>query len=221
MNTDAVATQANKASARALLACGAVAGPLYIVVGLAQALTREGFDMRRHALSQLSNGDLGWIQVANFLVSGILVLACALGVRRALRPGRAGTWGPILFAGYGVGLLGAACFSADPGLGFPPGTPESAGLSTHGLLHFVFGALAFYSLIAACFVFARRFSSTRERNWMAFSLFTGVFFFLAFGAIASGNVSPAVVLSLYAAIFLAWAWLALVSWKLRREVAGP
>lgn len=218
MNTVSVA---NRASARLLLTCGAAAGPIYIVVGLAQALTREGFDMRRHALSQLSNGDLGWIQVANFLVSGLLVLAGAWGVRRVLHAGRAGTWGPILFATYGVGLLGAAIFRADPGLGFPPGTPmEGTGISTHGLLHFVFGAIAFYSLIAACFVFARRFAAARERGWVAFSVFTGVFFFLAFGAIASGNGSPVVVLSLYAAIFLAWVWHALVSLKLRNEAAG-
>jgi len=208
-------------STRALLACGAAAGPIYVVVGLAQALTREGFDMRRHALSLLSNGDLGWIQVANFLVSGLLVLAGAWGVRRALHPGRTGTWGPILFAGYGVGLLGAAFFKADPGLGFPPGTPmQGTGISTHGLLHFVFGAIGFYSLIAACFVFARRFSAARERGWLVFSLVTGVFFFVSFGAIASGNGSPAVVLSLYAAIFLAWAWHALLSLKLRNEAAG-
>ncbi len=208
-------------STRALLAYGAAAAPIYVVVGLAQALTREGFDMRRHALSQLSNGDLGWIQVTTFLVSGLLVLAGAWGVRRALHPGRAGTWGPILFAGYALGLLGAACFSADPGLGFPPGTPMTGtGLSTHGLLHFVFGAIGFYSLIAACFVFARRFAGTRERGWVTFSIITGVFFFLAFGAIASGNGSPVVVLSLYAAIFLAWAWHALVSLKLRRELAS-
>jgi len=148
-------------------------------------------------------------------------VAGALGVRRVLHPGRAGTWGPILFATYGVGLLGAAIFRADPGLGFPPGTPmEGTGISTHGLLHFVFGAIAFYSLIAACFVFARRFAAARERGWVAFSFFTGVFFFLAFGAIASGNGSPVVVLSLYAAIFLAWVWHALVSLKLRNEAAG-
>ena len=208
-------------STRALLACGAAAGPIYVVVGLAQALTREGFDMRRHALSQLSNGELGWIQVTNFLVCGLLVLAGAWGARRVLHPGQAGTWGPLLFAGYGVGLLGAAFFKADAGLGFPPGTPmEGMGISTHGLLHFVFGAIAFYSLIAACFVFARRFSAARERGWLVFSLVTGVFFFVSFGAIASGNGSPAVVLSLYAAIFLAWAWHALLSLKLRNEAAG-
>ena len=36
---------------RALLACGVVAGPLFVAVGLAQLLTREGFDPTRHPLS--------------------------------------------------------------------------------------------------------------------------------------------------------------------------
>ena len=47
---------------RALLCCGVLAGPIYIVVGLVQALTREGFDLTRHDLSLLANGRLGWIQ---------------------------------------------------------------------------------------------------------------------------------------------------------------
>lgn len=45
----------------ALLICGIVAGPLFTVVGLTQAFTRPGFDLTRHALSLLENGDLGWI----------------------------------------------------------------------------------------------------------------------------------------------------------------
>ena len=55
-----------------LLACGAVAGPLFIVVGLTQALTRAGFDPVKHPLSLLSVGDLGWIQITNFVVTGLL-----------------------------------------------------------------------------------------------------------------------------------------------------
>ena len=67
---------------RVLLACGVVAGPVYVGVGLIQMLVRDGFDIRRHALSLLSNGDLGWIQVANFLVTGLLVIVGAAGMRR-------------------------------------------------------------------------------------------------------------------------------------------
>ena len=105
-----------------LLACGVVAGPIYVVVGAVQMLIRDGFDPTRHALSLMSNGDLGWIQVANFLVTGVLVIACSVGMRRAMYPGRGGTWGPLLVGVYGLGLVGAGIFAADPALGFPPGS---------------------------------------------------------------------------------------------------
>ncbi|WP_405144405.1 DUF998 domain-containing protein [Sphaerisporangium sp. NBC_01403] len=71
-------------STRTLLTCGIVAGPLYIVVVVLQMLTRDGFDISRHPASMLSNGDQGWIQIANFVVSGGLFVACAIGLHRVL-----------------------------------------------------------------------------------------------------------------------------------------
>jgi hypothetical protein len=79
-----------------LLACGIVAGPLFLAVALTQGFTRQGFDLSRHPLSLLSLGDLGWIQIANFVVTGVLYVACAVGMRRALGPGPGATWGPRL-----------------------------------------------------------------------------------------------------------------------------
>jgi hypothetical protein len=202
-----------------LLWCGAAAGPLYVVVGLAQMLTREGFDMRRHALSVLANGDFGWVQIANFLASGALVIAGAVGVSRFLRGQRAGMWGPLLLAIYGVGLLGAGIFRADPANGFPPGAPAVAGISRSGLLHFIFGGVGFYALIAACFVFARRFASSGRRGWAAYSAVTGVAFFVSFAAIASGSTSPSVMLAFYAAVAWVWCWHAAVHAALAYAVA--
>jgi hypothetical membrane protein len=75
----------------ALLVCGMIAGPFYIVVGLIQALTRPGFDILRHDLSLLANGNLGWIQITNLVISGLLVIAFALGMRRVLRGSRGET----------------------------------------------------------------------------------------------------------------------------------
>src|SRR5438477_10670515 len=69
---------------RVLLICGLIAGPFYLVVGLIQALTRPGFDLLRHDLSLLANGNLGWIQISSFLLTGLLVLAFAVGMRQTL-----------------------------------------------------------------------------------------------------------------------------------------
>ena len=205
---------------RTLLLCGAIAGPLYVAVGIVQILIRPGFDVTKHALSLMSNGDLGWIQIANFIVTGLLVFAFAIGLRKLLAGSKAGTLGPLLIAIYGIGLIGAGIFSADPALGFPPGTPEEArGISTSGLLHFVFGGIGFYALVAACFVFARRFAGGRERAWFWFSVATGVLFFAAFAGIASGSASAraAITIAFYLAVLLVWCWLTAIALKFMRQ----
>jgi hypothetical protein len=173
--TPGITTTATTAT-RALLACGVVAGPLFILVGLAQMLTRDGFDPVRHPLSLLSLGDLGWIQIGNFVVGGLLFAAAAVGMRRVLHPGRAGTWGPLLIGVYGAGLVIGGVFVADPALGFPPGTPDGIPdqLSWHGALHSVGPVLASLALLAACFVFARRFAALRQRRWAVYSVATGL-----------------------------------------------
>src|SRR5215213_7744376 len=74
---------------RSLLGYGVLAGVVYLAVGLAQALTRDGFDLTHHDLSLLANGPYGWIQIANLVLTGLMVIAAAAGVRRAMRPGPA------------------------------------------------------------------------------------------------------------------------------------
>src|SRR3954453_22999436 len=101
---------------KTLLTCGVLAGPCYVVVSLTQALTREGFALTRHAWSLLTNGELGWIQVANLIVTGLMVLAGAVGLRRALASGKGSPWAPRLLSVYGVSMVGAGIFTADPAL---------------------------------------------------------------------------------------------------------
>src|SRR5260370_15254348 len=95
-------------------------------------------------LSLLANGDLGWIQVTNLVLTGLLVGAFAVGMRRALSAGLGRTCGPILLGVYGVGLIRAGFFTADPAFGFPPGTEASTHtISWHGLLHIVTAGIGF------------------------------------------------------------------------------
>ena len=111
---------------RSLLGYGVVAGPFYVGVVLVQALIRPGFNLLRDDASLLSNGALGWIQIANFVLTGAFVLAFAVGIGRALANGRGATWAPRLIAVYGVGLIAAGIFTADPMNGFPAGAPAAA-----------------------------------------------------------------------------------------------
>ena len=116
-----------------LLGCGVVAGPLYLAVGLAQALTREGFDLARHPLSVLAQGPGGWVQVANLAITGLMVVAAAVGIGRTVSKSRVATW---TLAVFGLGIVVSAVFRADPMDGFPPGTPEGmpTSISTSGLM---------------------------------------------------------------------------------------
>jgi hypothetical protein len=212
---------------RALLACGLAAGPLYVVVGAVEAVTREGFDPTRHDLSLLANGKWGWIHIALLVTSGMLTALGAVGMRQAMGGGRGGTWGPLLLGVYGAGLVGAGIFVADPMNGFPSGLPAGAygDVSWHGMLHIVFGGVGFLGLIAAYFVFARRFAALGERGWARFSAATGVIYFAAFFGIAAGSqqggtVLTLVVLAFTVAVVLAWAWISAVAARLLRGWKG-
>lgn len=146
-----------------LLIAGIVSGPLFLTVGLTQAFTREGFDLDRHALSMLALGPLGFVQIANFLITGCLLAAAGWGMRRTIGT-RIGAWGPGLIAAFGLGMIIAGVFVADPAFGFPVGTPDGPGtFSWHGVLHSVGFLVAMLSWAAACVVLARRFAVRGDR----------------------------------------------------------
>ena len=159
-----------------LLAGGIVAGPLFLATSLTQAFTRDGFDLRRHPISLLSLGELGWIQVANFVICGALFLAGAVGLRRRLRSGRGRTWAPRLVAVVGAGLVIAGVFVTDAGAGFPAGAPAGAPerISGHGIVHEVGFLAVFVATIALAVVLARRFAAERRRGWLAACLATPI-----------------------------------------------
>ena len=204
---------------RSLLGYGVIAGPLYVAVALAQALTREGFDLTRHQWSMLANGGPGWIQIANFVITGLMVTAFAIGMRRGMVGGPGARWAPRLIAVYGASLIAAGIFRADPALGFPAGTPDGPGsVSWHGLLHFAAGGVGFTALAAACIVMARRFGAAGSRGWAVFSMVTGVVFLTGFAMIASSVGSPTATLLFTGAVLLVWTWISAVALHLYRRV---
>ena len=97
-----------------LLACGLVAGPLFVVAFLLQgALKGSGYDWMRHPVSSLALGGHGWVQTANFLVSGLLTVAFAVGLWRA--GPRAG--GVLIGVGAGALLIAGYLWARQAGRG--------------------------------------------------------------------------------------------------------
>ncbi len=208
-------------TASVLVACGMTAGPLFATVVVAQGLTRKGFDFTRHAASLLSNGDLGWIQITSFLVTGALTIAFAAGMRRVLRPGPGSRWGPRLVRVFGLGVFAAAFFRADPSDGFPPGTPvgHSHTISWHGMLHIVCGQVAFLALIAACWVLARRFAASGRRGWAVYSRLSGIGFLAGIAVSATGSRAGVAAFGLGVAAGLTW--MTLLALHLRNGRRAP
>ena len=214
MESNASEVGRSAAATRSLLRCGVLAGPFYLAVGLIQALLRDGFDLARHPLSLLANGPAGWVQTANFVLTGLMVVAAAVGFGRVLGPkSRAVTW---FLGAFGAAMIVAALFPADPVDGFPPGTPQGppTSISTTGLVHFVAGALGFTFLAISCFCAARAMSRRNASSLARLSLLSGLAVVLGF---FGGMVFPMGILGIWFAVLVGWAWLAVTSLRLHRS----
>lgn len=89
-----------------------VLGPaLFTVTFLVQDVVRRPeHSPLADPVSALEVGPHGWVQQANFVVFGLLTLAFAVGLHRALRPTRWGVIGPALMFVSGICLVLAAVF---------------------------------------------------------------------------------------------------------------
>jgi hypothetical protein len=202
---------------RALLACGAVAGPLYVTVTMAQALTRDGFDLRHHRFSWLTAGDLGWIQQANMVLVGVLTVLLAVGVGRTLRSGTGAVWGPRLLGLFGVAYIIGGMLRADAVAGFPPGTIPAMVLSTwQGALQNASRGASSLLLIAASLVFAGWFAAGGRRGW---AWFYGAVIPTAFMALSAAGLAIGGNPTALAFLVTPWIWVTALAVHLYRREA--
>jgi hypothetical protein len=222
----------NTGMTQALLGCGIAAGPVFTLAWLVQGATRANYDPLRYPISSLSIGDAGWMQIATFIVTGLLTLAFGIGLWRLLRPSGA-VWGPVLVGLIGIGLMGAGLFVTDPLNGYPSGTSLlPTARTTHGILHDLFGVPVFLGLPITSAVCARYFARTGQRGWVAYSALSGSAMFAVF-VVARLSLRPgfdemAGLFGLFQriALTIGWAWLTLLAvhmWNAfveRPEAAG-
>ena len=215
---------------RFLIAGGAIGPLLFVIVLLIEGATRPGYSAWHNYGSSLSLGDQGWMQIANFLVCGLLILGFAVGLRQVLQTGRGSVWGPILIGVFSVALIVAGLFVTDPSLGYPPGTHGSGPQTLHGIIHGVAGLTTFSSLAIASFVMARRFAGDPNwKGWAVYSIFTGVLVIVSFiaatavSALDESGVLPGSPTGLLQriGIIAGWVWIALLAIRLLRKMRSP
>ncbi|WP_022892765.1 DUF998 domain-containing protein [Agromyces subbeticus] len=202
-------SSSRRRSTRRLALAAALAGPLFYGSAIAQMLTRPGFDLRKHPLSQLSTGELGWIQIATFVLTGLGVLALAI-VHRRVTQGLGRRAAPLFIGIFGAGLIAAGCFVMDPQFGFPLSAPEGAvPMSWHSIVHSAAAAIAFTALAVACIVLLVR-DIRRRALWPAIG--NGVTALVMLLPVSPESASVQVALT----GIVAFTWTTVVALRLRR-----
>ena len=131
---------------------GMTAAVLFVAVFTLEGWRRPGYHPRSMFVSELSLGPFGWIQILNFVITGVLILAFGRGLAAHLRDGTASRAGPVLVQIVGLSLLASGPVRTDPSTMFSQTSP-------HGIIHGLFGAVVFALAPVSCFVFYRRFRS--------------------------------------------------------------
>lgn len=200
---------------RRLLAAGAIGPLLFVALFLIEGATRPGYRAWRNFVSQLATGDGGLMQIANFIVCGLLVIVGSIGLARARSP-RAVS---MTVAVFGAGLVLAGIFVADPGLGYPPGVPVEPEPTTHDLIHEGV-SLVLFILLGLLPIGTGLFLSRGSRIWAAYSVLSGVtaLAFFAASAYGANQADPTIPLGTLQriSIIAGFAWLSLFFLRVRR-----
>ncbi|WP_283138081.1 DUF998 domain-containing protein [Rhizohabitans arisaemae] len=202
-------------STRALLRCGAFGPPLFYAVLLIEGALRPGYDPVYHSGSHLALGGRGWIQIVNFILLGLLLVAFAVGVRRVLDS----RWIALFIGLVGFGLIVSGVFVMDPMQGYPPGAPAGipAETSVSHLLHDLGALPVFLGLPAACVAAAVRFPG----GWRLYSVATAVAssaLFIWYGQVFTADL-PYAGLVQRVLVGVNWLWLTLLAVDLLRDRA--
>jgi hypothetical protein len=141
--------------------------------------------------SGLALGPYGWAQVANFVISGLLLMVFSTGLFFGAADGRGSRTGPTLLfvAGAAMALMG---FETDPPI-------RSTGPQTlHNSIHDLAFALFVLALLPALFFLWRRFRG--DVLWRGHARYT-----LVTGVLATSLLFlPSVAYYLFIAVVLAW-----------------
>ena len=192
--------------ARQALWAGAIGAPLFVLVGLVDGFIHPNYNVVTDFWSEMSRGQLGWLQTVNFLVDGLALLVFAAGIRWGVRRGPGSAAGAVLFAVIGLGNIVSGLFTID--------AHTSTIQTLSGTIHMAAAPPVFFGLVATCFVFARRFQG-RLRTYSIVSgiaLLLSIFAFLALGA-------PLDITGILQrlAIVVGWQWITVLAVALRAE----
>lgn len=184
------------------LAWAGIVGPgLFVAVFLVLGAVKPGYDATARFVSEGSIGELGWIQIVNFVVLGTALLAFAAALWNSYGDEVSGRIGAGLMAAVSVCLILSGVFVTDSGTKI---------VSRHGLVHVLAGMVVFGGLMLACLAFAWRLRANGE--FAAYSVATGLF--IPMGFVMTPAAGRWTGLAQRVLIIVAWTWITVLAWRL-------
>lgn len=136
----------------------------FVAVFTIEGWLRPGYGPARMYVSELALGGRGWIQNANFIVFGLLLLVFTRRVAVEFAGEKASRWSISLLATTAVCYLAFGFFVMDA-----VSTPRDE-LTFSGILHALLGEVVLVCMPLSCFVFWRRFQ--RQARWRSLGQWT-------------------------------------------------
>lgn len=170
---------------------------MFLVLGM----VKPGYDAKARFVSEGSIGELGWIQILNFVVFGTMQLAFAAALWNSYGNEVSGRIGAGLMAAVGAGLILAGVFVTDPGTKI---------VSRHGLVHVTASMVVFGGLMLACLAFAWRLHA--NGGFAAYSVATSLF--IPIGIVVTTSAGRLTGLAQRVLIIVAWTWITVLAWRL-------
>lgn len=173
-----------------LLCCGILGSALFAIVNFSFSAISPDYDLARQSLSDLELGRYGWIQSANFIVTGMFILAYAWGLRKEMVSGTGAVSVPLLQL-----VLGCA-FIAQGAIGH---------------FHVIPAVMVFTSIMIGFFILSRRFAADeRWANWAGYTNITAIIMIVFFALYIRSNLNH----GSYTGIFQRGVLLTRVVWNL-------
>lgn len=179
---------------------GVVGPAVFVAVFLVLGAVKPGYDAAARFVSEGSIGELGWIQIANFVLLGTMLLAFAAALWNGYGNETSGRIGAGLIAAVGVSLVFAGVFVTDPGTKI---------VSRHGLVHVIASMVVFGGLMLACLAFAWRLHASG--GFAAYSVATAIF--IPIGIVVTNAAGRWIGLAQRALIVVAWSWITVLAWR--------
>lgn len=139
---------------------GILAPAIFVAVFTIEGWLRPGYDPLSTYVSALSLGPRGWVQIANFMLLGVLLLLFTLRVAAEFQSGKASRGGPLLLV-----IISVLFMISGPLVMDPTGTQLDLA-SLHGTIHGLAGGILFILMPVSCFVFLRHFRL--DPDWRSF-----------------------------------------------------